>query len=95
MDYFDDDETKENDSDDSFDDDETKENDSDDEQHGFKIIQCYCKAKKSCFKILRTLRTNNRQEVLLKNMVKYRALRDRFPSNEIYKENGYIGNKIN
>ena len=32
--------------DDSFDDDETKENDSDDEQHGLKILQCYCKAKK-------------------------------------------------
>ena len=72
--------------DDSFDDDETKENDSDDEQHGFKILQCYCEAKRSCYKILRTLRTRNRRDVLLKNMVKYRVLRERFPTNDIYKE---------
>ena len=86
MDYFDDDETKENDSDDSFDDDETKENDSDDEQHGFKILQCYCKAKKSCYKILRTLRRRNLRFVLLKNMRKYRDLRQRFPTNDVYKK---------
>ena len=73
--------------DDSFDDDETKENDSDDEQHGFKILQCYCKAKKSCYKIFRILRIENiRGHVLLENMDKYRALKERFPSNEIYKE---------
>ena len=72
--------------DDSFDDDGAKENDSDDEQHGFKILQCYCKAKKSCYKILRTLRTNNRRDVLVENMDEYRAPRESFPSNDIYKE---------
>ena len=71
--------------DDSFDDDETKENDSDFEHHD--LLHCYRKAKRTCTKILRILRIENlRGHVLLENMDKYRALKERFPSNEIYKE---------
>ena len=95
MDYFDDEETKENDSDDSFDDDETKENDSDDEQHGFKIIECYCKAKKSCYNILTKLRTRNLRFVLLRNMRKYRDLRQRFLTNDVYKKMNSLVIKLN